>query len=265
MDELINVKCGLCGELFGAKDDVAFCPECGAPAHRSCWQSEGECPCAHLHGEGFHWHSPEEIARDEAREYRQQAEVDFCEKKYMGVSEREMMYFLNARTPQGLYRMAVMRSMAEGGRKLSFNVFAGLLSPYNQFYKGMSVFGLLLMLVDFVTALPTLILYYSSFVTGNTPELLVSDTAFIGAMNLMSYLRLAVMVLLCLFGDYLYLLYMVRTIKKVRTAFDDESSEEYVMALAEAGRGRISRVAICFGIQFVLSLAAINVFTLLGV
>ena len=264
MEELINVKCGLCGKLFEEADDVAYCPECGAPAHRSCWQREGECPCAHLHGEGFRWNSPQQTAHDEAQEYRRQAEADFCEKKYMGVSEREMMYFLNARTPQGLYRMAVLRNMAQQGRKLSFNAFAGILSPYNQFYKGMSAFGLLVLLLDFVTALPQIIIYYTSYIAGNTSELLAENSALIGAMDLLSYIHLGVMILLCLFGDYLYLLYMVKTIKRVRMSFEDESSDEYVMALAEAGRGRMSRVAICFGIQFVLALAAINIFTMMG-
>ena len=263
MEELANVKCDLCGKGFEETDDVVFCPECGAPAHRSCWQQEGECPFADRHSEGFRWRSPLEVAHNEAQEYRQHAEEDFCEKKYMGVSEREMMYFLNARTPQGLYRMAMLRHMAETKRKLSFNVFAGLLSPYNQFYKGMSSFGLLVMLVDFVTSLPGIIIYYSSFLTGNIPELLVSSSAFVNTMNLLSYLHITIIVLLCLFGDYLYLLYMVKTIKKVRTAFEDENSEDYVMALAEAGRGRFSRVAICIGIQIVLALAAVNVMALL--
>lgn len=264
MEELINVKCGLCGEQFKETDDIAYCPECGAPAHRSCWQTEGECPCAELHGKGFRWSSPREAAHDEAQEYRRQAEIDFCEKKYMGVSEREMMYFLNARTPQGLYRMAVLRNMAETNRKLSFNAFAGILSPYNQFYKGMSLFGLLVLLLDFVTSLPQIIIYYTSFVAGNTAQTLAENPSLLGVMELLSYLHVGVMLLLCLFGDYLYLLYMVKTIKRVRLSFEDESSEDYALALAEAGRGRMSRVVVCLGLQFVLALAAVNVFTLLG-
>ena len=263
MDELKNVKCGLCNNLFEDNDDVVFCPDCGAPAHRSCWQREGECVYADRHGSGFRWSSPAEIAKNEAAAHRQQAEIDFCEKRYMGVSEREMLYFLNAGGPQGLYRMALMKYLAEGNRKVSFNVFAGIFSPYNQFYKGMSALGILLTLLNFVTSLPQILLYYSTFFTENTE--LFNDGSIVWMVNLMSWIQLCVMGLLCVFGDYLYLLYMVKTIKKVRMQYDDEQSEDYAMALAEAGRVRWSRVLICFGIQLVLVLAAINLLAILGV
>ena len=263
MDELKNVKCGLCNNFFKDNDDVVFCPDCGAPAHRSCWQREGECVYADRHGSGFRWSSPAEIAQNEAAAHRQQAESDFREKRYMGVREREMLYFLNAGGPQGLYRMALMKYLAEGNRKVSFNVFAGIFSPYNQFYKGMSALGILLTFLNFVTSLPQILLYYTTFFTENTE--LFNDGSIVWMVNLMSWIQLCVMGLLCVFGDYLYLLYMVKTIKKVRMQYDDEQSEDYAMALAEAGRTRWSRVLICFGIQLVLVLAAINLLAILGV
>lgn len=265
MEELKNVKCGFCDKIFQEQDDVVFCPDCGAPAHRSCWQQEGECIYADRHGNGFRWCSPAEAARNEAREHREQAEIDFCEKKYMGVSEREMLYFLGASGPQGLYRMALMKYLAEGNRKVSFNVFAGILSPYNQFYKGMSALGVLLTIVNFVTSIPQIILYYASFVAEETALEMFSDGSFVGVANIMSWIQLSMMALLCVFGDYLYLLHMVKTIKKVRTLYEDDRSEDYVMALAEAGRTRWSRVLIGFGIQLVLVLGAINLLAILGV
>lgn len=265
MEELKNVKCGLCDKIFQEQDDVVYCPDCGAPAHRECWQSEGECAYADRHGSGFRWCSPAEIAREEARAHREQAEMDFCEKKYMGVSEREMLYFLNADGPQGIYRMALMKYLAEGNRKVSFNVFAGLLSPYNQFYKGMSALGILLTLVNFVTSIPQIILYYASFFAEETALEIFTDGSFVGVANIMSWIQLSLMALLCVFGDYLYLLYMVKTIKKVRTMYEDDQSEDYVMALAEAGRTRWSRVLIAFGIQLVLVLVAINLLAFWGI
>lgn len=262
MEELKNVSCGLCGRMFNEQDDVVFCPDCGAPAHRSCWQQEGECIYSDQHGNGFRWTSPAEMARNEAAAHRQQAESDFSEKRYMGVSEREMLFFLNAGTPQSIYRMALMKYLAEGNRKVSFNVFAGIFNPYNQFYKGMSALGILLTLVNFVTSLPQILLYYSTFFTENTE--LFSDNSVVWIINLMSWIQLSVMALLCVFGDYLYLLYMVKTIKKVRTQYEDEESEAYAIALSEAGRTRWSRVLIGFGLQAVLVLAAINLLAILG-
>ena len=265
MEELKNVRCGLCNRLFEDKDDVVFCPDCGAPAHRSCWQEHGECPLSHLHGGDFHWRSPEEIARNEAMEHRAQAESDFCEKKYMGVSEREMLYFLNARSPQGLYRMALMKYMAEGNRKVGFNVFAGILSPYNQFYKGMSAWGVLLTIVNFIMSIPQILIYYANIFPENTLMEMLSGAFFARAMYLALWLQMTVTALLCVFGDYLYLLYMVKTIKKVRMDYEDDQSDDYVMALSEAGRTRWSRVLIGFGIQLVLVLGAINLMAVMGV
>ena len=262
--ELSDVKCGLCDRIFAKDDDVVYCPDCGAPAHRSCWQEQGECPYSHLHGGDFRWRSPAEIAQNEARENRAQAESDFCEKKYMGVSEREMLYFLNARSPQGLYRMALMKYMAEGNRKVGFNVFAGILNPYNQFYKGMSALGVLLTVVNFLTSLPQILIYYASFFPENTLTEMLSGASFMQAAYLLGWLQFTVMALLCVFGDYLYLRYMVKTIKRVRLDYEDDSSEDYVMALSEAGRTRWSRVLIGFGIQLVLVLGVINLLAVIG-
>ena len=259
----METYCVFCNKVFEEQDDIVYCPDCGAPAHRSCWQQEGECVYSDRHGNGFRWHSPEEIAQKKEIEDHKQAEKDFCEKKYMGVSEREMLYFLNARSPHDIYRMALMKYMAEGNRKVSFNVFAGIFSPYNQFYKGMSAWGVLLTAVNFVTALPQILIYYASYMYENTE--LLFDSAFLGVANLMAWLQFTVMALLCVFGDYLYLLHMVKSIKRVRMDYDDDRSEAYVLALAEAGRPRWSRVLIGFGIQAVLVLVAVNLLVIMGV
>ncbi len=48
--------CPVCGRFFGEQDDIVTCPECGAPHHRECWRSEGQCHYAHLHGTDRKWH-----------------------------------------------------------------------------------------------------------------------------------------------------------------------------------------------------------------
>lgn len=42
--------CTVCQEPFEPKSDIVVCPECGAPAHRACYQIENEC--AFCHGNG---------------------------------------------------------------------------------------------------------------------------------------------------------------------------------------------------------------------
>ncbi|MBQ6818389.1 MAG: DUF2628 domain-containing protein [Clostridia bacterium] len=48
-------SCVTCGEPFSAEDDVVFCPDCGAPHHRACWQAEGHCHHADSHGTEDEW------------------------------------------------------------------------------------------------------------------------------------------------------------------------------------------------------------------
>lgn len=46
-----GIKCPVCnGYLFEDEDDIVVCPICGAPHHRSCYQSIGHCGLESLHG-----------------------------------------------------------------------------------------------------------------------------------------------------------------------------------------------------------------------
>ncbi len=53
MQEYINKNCAQCGEKFKENDDIAVCPYCGTPVHRSCWN--GHCPNEEKHAEGYDW------------------------------------------------------------------------------------------------------------------------------------------------------------------------------------------------------------------
>ncbi len=44
--------CPACGNDFTENDDVVFCPECGTPHHRECWNKTGHCINENLHGTG---------------------------------------------------------------------------------------------------------------------------------------------------------------------------------------------------------------------
>ena len=52
-----NDVCPVCSRAFESGDDIVYCPECGTPHHRACWQTKGECANAHLHADGFAWKS----------------------------------------------------------------------------------------------------------------------------------------------------------------------------------------------------------------
>lgn len=43
-------KCPVCGAYIFDNDDLVFCPECGAPHHRDCYEVLGHCAYADKHG-----------------------------------------------------------------------------------------------------------------------------------------------------------------------------------------------------------------------
>ena len=52
-----NMLCPICkAKLF--TDEVAFCPDCGAPHHKSCFLNNGACAYADTHGTENQWQPP---------------------------------------------------------------------------------------------------------------------------------------------------------------------------------------------------------------
>lgn len=49
------MACAACGNAFDDASDIVICPECGAPHHRECWKTAGQCACADRHGAGYEW------------------------------------------------------------------------------------------------------------------------------------------------------------------------------------------------------------------
>lgn len=60
--EFTRYKCPVCGEAFKSGDDIVVCPECGAPHHRSCFESLGRCFYSDKHSDGFSFEESAEAA-----------------------------------------------------------------------------------------------------------------------------------------------------------------------------------------------------------
>ncbi len=48
--EIKGEKCAVCSAYLFEEDDIVYCPECGAPHHRDCYNSYGKCGLSQLHG-----------------------------------------------------------------------------------------------------------------------------------------------------------------------------------------------------------------------
>jgi len=50
-----NEKCPVCDKLFTKDDDIVFCPHCGTPHHRECYNATGHCINADKHNTDFEY------------------------------------------------------------------------------------------------------------------------------------------------------------------------------------------------------------------
>jgi Zn finger protein HypA/HybF involved in hydrogenase expression len=61
--EIKGEKCAVCNAYLFEEDDVVYCPECGAPHHRECYNSLGECGLKQFHGTDNQYKRPEETQK----------------------------------------------------------------------------------------------------------------------------------------------------------------------------------------------------------
>ncbi|MBO7519929.1 MAG: DUF2628 domain-containing protein [Clostridia bacterium] len=54
-----KLTCGVCHAYLFDDDDVVYCPVCGAPHHRSCYNSIGHCAFEDVHGTENQYKKPE--------------------------------------------------------------------------------------------------------------------------------------------------------------------------------------------------------------
>ncbi len=52
-------KCVVCNAYIFEDDDIVYCPSCGAPHHRECYDSIGHCALEDLHGTDKQYKKPE--------------------------------------------------------------------------------------------------------------------------------------------------------------------------------------------------------------
>lgn len=75
MKNYINEQCPICKKVFNESDDIVVCPECGAPYHRKCYNTNGSCVYKDKHGtceDYFHSH------QDKNQKYTDSTQYKFC-------------------------------------------------------------------------------------------------------------------------------------------------------------------------------------------
>lgn len=145
-----------------------------------------------------------------------------------GVSNKELSYFVGRSVMHYSQAFSVFRAPLLPGQKrrhVFFNLCSGLFAPVHQFYRRMDLAGIVLLLVELLYYVPTMF-----------------NAAGIGSIEVLrniqimtSLLNFAAMIVMCMFGDYIYYRLCVKKIKKIRMNYDDGRAEGYYQALTENG------------------------------
>lgn len=109
-----NEKCAVCKAYLFEEDDIVYCPECGAPHHRDCYNFIGHCGLKELHGTEDQYKKPEFTKQEENQDPIQNNIVcGMCGEKY----DVEETTCPNCRAPN-ISKM--------GGRFVAFDFLGGV-------------------------------------------------------------------------------------------------------------------------------------------
>lgn len=76
-------KCSVCQAYLFDEDDVVYCPDCGAPHHRDCYNSVGHCGFRELHGTDNQYKKPEQHTPEEKEQVNENTIFcSMCGEKY---------------------------------------------------------------------------------------------------------------------------------------------------------------------------------------
>lgn len=277
MTRFENKICPVCKAPFNRDADIVVCPVCGTPHHRVCYMVKNKCALEELHEKGFVWNGrlPDEqepVAEAAAETAERSENVDEHHAEYpqdtpiidensifdemetddpmrdfiSGISDKTIgvdgvsMHELSAYSATSIFHYGrafrSFRGMTDGKRhKISFNMCSGLFAPAFQFYRKMDLFGVLVLLLMTVPYMLIVLLAMNS--EGGK----VNGAAY----YLLNSVSTIVMILLCIFGDYIYYRHAVKRIHKIREEFKDRAtSDEYYMALYESGKPSFARAAL---------------------
>ena len=165
-----------------------------------------------------------------------------------GVSGKELCHFAGRSIVHYAQAfLAFRKGIIKDGRrqpvKIFLNICAGIFMPIHQFYRRMDFLGILLLMISAVTALPEILLMYDAEYA--SIEFTAAMTSMLNTLALVSnIISIAVTILMCVFGDYLYYRFCVRRIKKIRSRYDDGNAQGYYIALTENGAPSKLRIVI---------------------
>lgn len=239
-------KCGACGAYLFDEDDVVFCPVCGAPHHRECYNSLGRCAYESFHGTDRQYDKvKEKTEQKSSNPYKPPSEekseetnpVAFLQFDALGgipedfdlgdgvtASEARTFVFSNS------HRYIPKFAAAKYGKKASFNWLAFLLPPAWFLSRKMYKSGVFVLVLSVSLTLLTFpfMLEFQNYISGddlyNYSEMVRIFTENIEEFEITAMItcflasvgNILLSVLCGIFGDYFYRNHAIGTIKDIK-------------------------------------------------
>ncbi len=243
-------SCVVCHSYLFEEDDVVYCPECGAPHHRECYNSIGKCGLADAHGTENQY---DKLKQDEPKEeppkqeeqatkeeqppftqapFGQFATIDFLGGVKPetviedGVTAKEAAKFVVSNTMRYIPKFV-------RGRKPSWN-FLGFISPCGWFLsRKMYKYGIIAGVIDLIAnlfSIPFTNMIYGGEGMAFTPQAMNDmlkdvepNILFLGLIG--SSLAIALRVLTGIFGDWIYRKHVIQSVKDIKENSEDTETD----------------------------------------
>lgn len=249
-----NLSCSLCHSYLFQEDDVVYCPVCGAPHHRECYNSIGHCALEQTHGTDMQYDKLKQKQQEEQEKNppNEEPKTDgqggfnppFNSPIYFdllgGVPKEQLIdedvtaedaaKFVFSNTMRYIPKFAKLGRQS----KISWN-FLAFLFPCGWFlsrkmYKNGLIVGFLNVISSLLSIpLQKVILNLGVMETGSYLEMTQKVMANIGNISpaviyiafIGMWIGLAVSLFSALFGDYLYKCHTVNTVRQLKKTSDD--------------------------------------------
>ncbi len=248
-----NQSCALCHAYLFAEDDVVYCPECGAPHHRECYNKLNKCALEELHGTENQYDKLKRAAQEQkAKEEEEQREttetgyetpfgvlspIDFLggvkpdDEIDNGVTASMAAKFVLSNTMRYIPKFKKLNKY----NKASWNFLAFLLPSGWFFSRKMYLNGLITAVLEIIATLLTIPYQLTCYNLGLTGRAFDSEliqrmaesmdkfppmvvyAAFIGGA-----ISLAIKIVAAILGDYLYKKHAVNSIREIEQTSENK-------------------------------------------
>lgn len=249
-----EISCARCRSYLFKEDDVVYCPICGAPHHRECYNALGHCALEELHGTENEYSRKAVEVKEEKKEEKYESKSvrpefnpmgGFAEFDFLGgvpadydlgdgVKAEEAKKFVLANTHRYIPKFAVLNKK----NKFSWNWMAFLFPAgwmlSRKMYKGGIIAAMLTIAANCLSYPFSLSLYNLGFEQNGLFAADINSVAEIlpqiGAAAIVLALLgavfdLGIRLFSALLGDYIYKNHSISTIKKIKLNSEDEDED----------------------------------------